>query len=225
MMKQYIKLLVALLVILLIYFYYSLYQDKKMYEEHISIDVSNDMSDLVTAILRSNEFYENILNEGSITRYDAEMLKMNAYTIQEVPQTYGSLALKFNRIKSDEFHNETAEQAAQIASFFSEMHRGETSDKDNPDEVIFELDDSMEEKIFQLKDLNSLWMDSVKNNVHGISDNDGEIGYSYLDIHNQYGDKSLSHDFWVDLIISIDKNTRSFLSKNSWTSIEDMLQN
>lgn len=222
--EKYVKLVVALFIIMLIYFNYNLYQEKEMYEEHISIDVSSDISNLVRAIIISNELYNKILDEGNITRYDAERLKMNAYTIQEVSQSYGNLAIKFKRIRSDEFHNESAEQAAQIASFFSKMNKKNTIDQDNMDDMIVELDDKMEEKIIQLKELNALWLDPVKKSIPSIPDKDKQEDLSLLENYNQYGNKSLSQDFWINLVIGIDENTRSFLRKSNLNSINSVLQ-
>lgn len=122
------------------FFSYDLYQEKKMYEEYISIDVYNDMHALVASILESNKLYED---QGFITRYDAHKLRKNAYKILEIPQTYGSLASNFGRIESGMFQNETAEQVAQIGHFFFEMNGSENIDEDHVNEVIFELNDDM----------------------------------------------------------------------------------
>src|SRR5690625_2253858 len=143
--KKLIKLSVVILTIILVFYGYKLYQDKRMYEEYISIELNNDTGNLVRDIIESNELYKDILNKGNITRYEAERLKFNAYTIQKFTQEYGFLAQNFERMKSNEFQNETASQVADIAYFYSEMNGETLIDGDNMDEVILVLDNGMEE--------------------------------------------------------------------------------
>src|SRR5690625_2817412 len=102
---------------------------------------------------------------------------------------------------------------------------GETTiDGDNMDEVILVLDEDMEEKIIYLEKLNSLWVTSLKRNVPGVT-NDGEkIVFDNLGVHEQYGDKSISNNFWVNLILDMEKNTGNFLADNRWLEINELLQ-
>src|SRR5699024_10259744 len=132
-------LLVSLLIITLLIYHYNLHQEKRMYEEYISIDIYNDMITLVVSIIENYKLYENILEEEVITRGDADRLKWNAYNILEFSQHYGSVASQFNRIKSEGFHNETAENAAQIADLLSEMNGEEETDVDTIDDETYEI--------------------------------------------------------------------------------------
>ncbi|HLQ97058.1 MAG TPA: hypothetical protein VK135_00070 [Candidatus Dormibacteraeota bacterium] len=223
--KKLKNLLVFLLFITLLIYFYNLHQEKRMYEEYISIDIYNDMSTLVVSIIENYKLYENILEEEVITRGDADRLKWNAYNILEFPQHYGSVASQFNRIKSEVFHNETAETAAQIADFFSEMNGDEEADFDNMDEVIYELNDVMEDKMMQLKELNSLWVNSVFKNVAGTSGDKGEIEFDSDEFRSNYEDNSVSDNFWVDLILDLDEDTRNFLTVNELNSIEEVIKN
>lgn len=223
--KKLRNLLVSLLIIFLLIYIYNLYQEKKMYEEYISIDIYNDMSTLVVSIIESYKLYENILEEEVITRGDADMLKFNAYNILEFPQHYGSVAFQFNRIKSGMFHNEAAENAAQIADFFSEMNGDEETNFDNMDEVICELNEPMRNKIVQLKELYLLWVDSVLKNVAGTSGDNGEIEFDSDQFRSNYEDSIITDKFWVNLILDIDEDTRSYLNANELNSIEEVIKN
>lgn len=209
--------------IVLIYFSYSLYEDKKVYEEYISLEVDEDMSALAFAIIDSNELYKQILDRGVIANYEVDKLKKDAYTILEIPQKYGGLAFYFNRRTSEEFQNETAEQAAQIASFFSEMNKNEEIDDDNMDEVT-ELNKRMEEKIIQIQELNALWLSSLQKHVAGVKDDGGAISFDSREFQNHYGKNSFSHDFWIDFVIDIDHKTKDYIYNSGIESFEDILK-
>src|SRR5699024_11415345 len=76
--------LVSLLFITLLIYLYNLHQEKRMYEEYISIDIYNDMSTLVVSIIENDKLYGNILEEEVITRGDADRIKWNAYNILKI---------------------------------------------------------------------------------------------------------------------------------------------
>src|SRR5699024_5192241 len=70
--KKLKNFLVSLLFITLLIYLYNLHQEKRMYEEYISIDIYNDMSTLVVSIIENDKLYGNILEEEVITRGDAD---------------------------------------------------------------------------------------------------------------------------------------------------------
>lgn len=72
--------------------------------------------------------------------------------------------------------------------------------------------------------MNSVWVDAVLKNVAGVTDVNGEINVDSQDFRNHYGYNSLSHDFWVNLVINLDKNTRGYLNDNKLKSIEEVLK-
>lgn len=89
--------------------------------------------------------------------------------------------------------------------------------------VILELNDGMKEKIIQLKELNSLWLSSVQKSVVGVTEEQGEINFDSQEFRNYYGDHSLSHNFWVNLVVDLDYNTINYLDDHRFYNIEEVL--
>lgn len=215
-------LFTILLIIILLLVAYNQYQTKKMYEEHLSQTVSADMQTLVISIIKSDEIYKGILDKGNITRRDAESLRIYSYDILSIPQDYNGLALEFGRMGSREFQNKTADTAQEISHFFYKMNEDIYVDEKNLDEVICELNDEKSDVIHLLKELNSLWSEAVLKNVVGASDYNGHLEYDSEKFQDHYGDNSLTDDFWVDLIVDIDKSTREFLTIHELRTVNDI---
>src|SRR5699024_478587 len=106
-----------------------------------------------------------------------------------------------------------------------EMNGDEETDFDNMDEVIYELNDVMEDKMMQLKELNSLWVNSVFKNVAGTSGDKGEIEFDSDEFRSNYEDNSVSDNFWIDLILNLDEDTRNFLTENKLNNIDEVIKN
>lgn len=220
--KNKLLLFTTLLIIILLLVAYNQYQTKKMYEEHLSQTVSADMQTLVISIIKSDEIYKGILDKGNITRRDAESLRIYSYDILSIPQDYNGLALEFGRMGSREFQNKIADTAQEISHFFYKMNEDIYVEEKNLDEVICELNDEKTDVIHLLKELNSLWSEAVLKNVVGASDYNGNLEYDSEKFQDHYGDNSLTDDFWVDLIVDIDKSTREFLTTHELRTVNDI---
>lgn len=218
--KKYKIFLFAILpIILLSIIAFNQYKDKIMYEKYISQNVSADMHRLVRAIIKSDEIYVDILDKKSMTRGDADELKIYSYVLLEVPQDYGGLALVFNRRGKREFKNKTAGVAQKMGSFFFQMNEDvDVVDGKNIDEKLFDLNSEKEAIISRLKELNDLWVKSVLKNVVGVTEHNGKLQFDTRKFQKHYGDNSLADDFWVDLVMDLDKNTRDFLTKHQLTT-------
>ncbi|WP_205600755.1 hypothetical protein [Gracilibacillus sp. YIM 98692] len=168
-----------------------------MYEAYISVSVKNDMQQLVNAIVDSQKIYENILDEEVITKGDAYFLANNSGSVMKLYQKYDGLAKRFEHLEHGTTQNTTAGVAQEISAFFGEMIREESIDSSNLDEIKIELNDDMKQKVMKLKELNSLWVSSVKNNVFGVTDKQGDLVFNRQQFRNHYDEYSLSDDFWV----------------------------
>src|SRR5690625_329507 len=218
--KKYKIFLFAILpIILLSIIAFNQYKDKIMYEKYISQHVSADMHRLVRAIIKSDEIYVDIIDKTSMTRGDADEVKIYCYVLLEVPQDYGGLALAFSRRGKREFKNKTAGVAQKMGSFFFQMNEDvDVVDGKNIDEKLFDLNSEKEAIISRLKELNDLWVKSVLKNVVGVTEHNGKLQFDTRKFKKNYGDNSLTDDFWVDLVMDLDKNTRDFLTKHQLTT-------
>lgn len=110
-----------------------------------------------------------------------------------------------------------------MGHFFFKMNEDvNIVDGKNLDEKILELNGEKEAIIDRLKELNALWAKSVVKNVVGATDHNGELEFDSQEFQNHYGDNSLVDDFWVDLVMDLDKNTRDFLTKHK-LAVEDIV--
>lgn len=184
-----------------------------MYEEYISVSVKNDMQELVNAIVDNQKKYENIMDDEVITKGDAYFLSNNSGIVMELYQKFDGLAKRFGRIEYGTTQNTTAGVAQDINAFFGEMIRGESVDSSNLDDIKIELNDDMKQKIIKLKELNSLWVSSVKNNVFGVMDKQGDLVFNTQQFRDHYGENSLSDNFWVNLVVDIDSDTQKYLQR------------
>lgn len=196
-----------------------------MYEEYISVSVKNDMQELVNAIVDNQKIYEKILNEEVITKGDAYFLTRNSGKVMTLYQKYDGLAKRFDRIEHGDTQNLTAGVAQNINAFFDEMIREESIESSNQDEVKFELNNNMKQKIIKLKELNSLWVSSVKNNVFGFIDKQGDLVFDTQQFREHYGKYTLADNFWSDLVLDIGSNTQKYLHDNGLFDMSDVLHN
>ncbi|GGM41321.1 hypothetical protein GCM10011351_29380 [Paraliobacillus quinghaiensis] len=223
--KYYKSVLTVIVIAVLVFIGYSQYKEKKMYEEYISLSVKNDMQDLVNAIVDNERIYKNIIDEEVITKGDAYFLARNSGYMMELYQKYNGLAKIFERIEHGATQNTTGGTAQKIAAFFGEMIKEESIDSSNLDEVKIELNDDMRQKIITIKELNSLWVSTVKDNVFGVIDNEDDLVFNTQQFREHYGENSLSQQFWVNLVVDIEQNTQKFLWDNDLLDIDNVLLN
>jgi len=196
-----------------------------MYENYISVSVKNDMQDLANAIVDSQNIYVNILDEEVITKGDAYLMAHNSGILMELYQKYNGMAKRFGHIENRTTQNTTAGVAQEISAFFSGMIRKENIDSSNLDDVQIKLNGDMKQKVIKLKELNSIWLSSVKNNVFGVMDKQGDLVFNTQQFRAHYGENILSNNFWVNLVVDIDSDTQKYLHDNSVFEIENVLFN
>ena len=83
----------------------------------------------------------------------------------------------------------------------------------------------MRQKIITIKELNSLWVSTVKDNVFGVIDNEDDLVFNTQQFREHYGENSLSEQFWVNLVVDIEQNTQKFLWDNDLIDIDNVLLN
>lgn len=215
----------GLVIVILLIVLYNQYQENKIHEAYISNHVNSDMDTLVNAIIDNHNMYQEILGSEEITNHQLISLRRNNGYIRAIPQDYQYLAIQFNRLEPDKVYNETAGNAQKISGFFSDLGGREMYgllDAEEMHDVFVELDSVLKEKIEYFHELNSFWVEAVKKNITGVKETEKVVEFSGA-IGSHYGEYSLSDDFWVDLVVDLDVNTRTYLDKHKILNIEELL--
>ncbi|QHE52418.1 hypothetical protein [Pontibacillus sp. HMF3514] len=169
------------------------------------------MQELVNAIVDSQKIYRKILDIEVITKGDAYFLTKNSGNVMVLYQKNNGLAKRFELINHRSTQNKTAGAAQDISAFFGEMIREESIDSSNFGEVSIKLNTDIKQKVIKLKELNSLWVSSVKDNVFGVTKKQDNLIFNTQQFREHYGENSLSDEFWVNFIMDIESNTQKYL--------------
>jgi hypothetical protein len=216
----------SLVILILLFVIYNLQQENKMYEIYISKDVNNDMNDLVNAIVDNHNIYSEVLETGEITKHQLQLLERNNTHLLKIPQDYDNLAVfQFNRLDTGILFNEVAANASIISGFFSELGGPEMYRilfLDELHDVFIELDENLRGNIEDFKELNNFWLKSVKSNIPGIKEVNGKLEFN-KSVHYYFGERSVLDDFWIDLIVDLNKETRSYLYEKEIYNIDQLV--
>ncbi|WP_188618832.1 hypothetical protein, partial [Paraliobacillus quinghaiensis] len=133
------------------------------------------------------------------------------------------LVLQFKR-SGQELDNIPANKASNIAYYFegliwdiAERQGIDVANKTSqfpielPKSESYPIKDKELEKIQIIKGMNDIWLQTIVNNVKGVS---GQ-GYIISDIFfDKYVDKGITSDYWVNVAVEMDKKTKEYLDKN-----------
>ncbi|UCZ51477.1 hypothetical protein LGQ02_11370 [Bacillus shivajii] len=189
-----------------------LYQEKKAYEAHISTELYSETNRVLNSLVENNEIYEEVLDKGKVSYYDAYKITQNHKRIADYTQKYQRLAVSFNRIESGETSGETVKNASVINTYF--LQQVETLTPENIEDTLFEIDNDTKKKFQHLKALNKAWFQSAEEYVSGVSINENKFIYDSQLFKAVYGEYRVSYDFWVNFVVNLDKVTEDYLATN-----------
>ena len=202
------------------------YKENQRYESYISLHLINDISSLTTDLLQNQRIYNDILQFDIITPEQVESLHNNNYSLGKVTQDLHYLSTVLQRTEHDEIRNITANNASDIGYFFTELiwDKAEREGIDNdarvyhlpyglPSLIEFEIEQDEKEKIEMIKELNERWLNAVANNIEDFSEN--QILNLNLSV-DYYEKNAIKQEFWVDLIVQMEMETKEFLSENNY---------
>ncbi|QQK78970.1 hypothetical protein HUG20_02980 [Salicibibacter cibi] len=227
--RDYKKILVGVVgfcIVVLFAFSYNQYNERKMYEANISQELNNDFHRLVTAMSHNQTYYVEILETEQVTKRHAQLLGLRTYNgdISRIKEEYERLAVEFERLEPRMIENDTAVNAIEIGSYFSELGDYQRPEPEELDDVLLELDADDREKIEHVKALNSVWLEAAERNVEGVTVEGDNVNFDARRYHNYYGENSLSNEFWVDLLVDLDEETLRYLDQHNLSSIGERLE-
>ena len=205
------------------------YIENQRYERYLSFQMTSDISRLTTALLKNQQIYSDVIDSDIITLEQAELLYENNFLLARTTQELQDLAVVLKKIEQEDISNITATNASDIGYLFSVFiwDEGEREAVDNepkvyrfPDTIEFALAQDEKEKIELIDELNKGWIDSVVNNNKAFSEEQIFNSDLFFDL---YQDNAINSEFWVDLIVNMEIETKEFLTNNYLDKIGTIL--
>lgn len=205
------------------------YIENQRYERYLSFQMTSDISRLTTALLKNQQIYSDVIDSDIITLEQAELLYENNFLLARTTQELQDLAVVLKKIEQEDISNITATNASDIGYLFSVFiwDEGEREAVDNepkvyrfPDTIEFALAQEEKEKIELIDELNKGWIDSVVNNNKAFSEEQIFNSDLFFDL---YQDNAINSEFWVDLIVNMEIETKEFLTNNYLDKIGTIL--
>lgn len=189
---HYLKILTVIFIVILHIFSFSQYKAKELYKAHISNRLNTDVQNLVTSIQNNNKLYDEILNNGRISKAQVNSLMWSNESIRDILLEYRGLAVEL-KMRSEEFqYDKSSLNAIKISRLFYDWDETYESELNAKTKLI----------ISKAQELNSKWISSIKT----------PEGHRY----------SLSDPSWLELIENIEKNTHAYLKENHMDNIEEL---
>ncbi|WP_416150114.1 hypothetical protein ACM26V_03735 [Salipaludibacillus sp. HK11] len=225
MIKKYYKQIsYGLSIVILLFFLNIQYQEKKMYEEHISQKLNSDIHRITISLVNNYNTYGEILDSGKVTKRQASLLRDYNRDIVRITDEYERIAVNFNHLNNANFNNETLNNAQKISSFWGSITNWEDY-FDELDETLIVLDSELTEIIEYLWELHVNWLKAAEKNISGVSNTNNHAKLDGLVFNSYYGKDSISKSFWIDLIVDLDDKTTIFLNDYEIANIEEILNN
>lgn len=228
MIKRYYKQILVLIgLIIATFVIYNQSQENKMYEAHISEEVNSDISSLVVAIVDNQNLYHEILNSNIITKKQLKWLWTNNHEIWTITQEFEFLTIKFNRL--DQNLDRPKSNGVEINSFLGELGSSKnillrSLELEEMNDVIYELDPDLKKKMIYIQELNSLWLEAIKENITGVTMTEEKVRIDDDKFNTNFSENSISNDLWVNLVIDLDKKSKTFLDEYNIYNIKELLE-
>lgn len=210
--------------VLLLFLLYKQHDEKQKYESYLSQQLSNEISYLITELIRSDSVYKDILSSEKITKLQAMQLSNSSNTILTLSQKYEDFAVSIKRMDSDRMDHQTAISAQAIGRYFSAMLGPYQVEQNEADQILMILDSGLRVKMEQLHALNTYWLSASEDDVAGVSLKEGQTTFNTEQYHKKYGRNSISNDFWVDLVADLNTKTKVYLTENYIQNLEELLK-
>ncbi|WP_078596382.1 hypothetical protein [Evansella clarkii] len=223
--KHYKPILYVTLIVIFLFILNDQYQDKKMYEEHISQKLNNDIHKVVRGIVSTYNIFDEILDSGEITKRQANLLLHFNIDIGTITKEYVMLAVDLNRLNISNFNNEAHNNSLEIFSFLFALTNGEEYKLEELDDTLIVLDSELNETIGYLRELHFDWIKAAEKNTSGVTINENLARLDGNEFFSFCGEDSVSKKFWVNLIVDLDEQTTKFLNKYEIDNIEEILYN
>jgi hypothetical protein len=223
--KHYKPILYGTLIVIFLFILNDQYQDKKMYEEHISQKLNNDIHKVVRGIVSTYNIFDEILDSGEITKRQANLLLHFNIDIGTITKEYVMLAVDLNRLNISNFNNEAHNNSLEIFSFLFALTNGEEYKLEELDDTLIVLDSELNETIGYLRELHFDWIKAAEKNTSGVTINENLARLDGNEFFSFCGEDSVSKKFWVNLIVDLDEQTTKFLNKYEIDNIEEILYN
>ncbi|CQR48245.1 hypothetical protein BN1058_02599 [Paraliobacillus sp. PM-2] len=223
MKPRIIYALVAIIIIIISIFGVRQYLENERYENFLSRQVANDIGRLTGAVRVNETIYDEISSSRSLSLEQVETLFHNNHSIVNIAQEHKNLVLQFKR-SGQELDNIPANKASDIAYYFkrliwdiAERQGIDVSNKTTQFPIHlskskpYPIKDKELKKIRIIKGLNNTWSQVISNNVKCVSDE----GIMNSDIFfDEYVDKGITSDYWVNVAVEMEKRTDKYLDKN-----------
>lgn len=131
--KNYIQILLALLIGILVVMNIMQYRTTELYKSTLTNQLNSDITELRSALSSNDLAYEEVLQSDTLTRDQSNYLMGNNDEIRKTIDNYSTLAIQLGKETEKSQYTETQQNALKLTEYFKDLqgaNKGQIVDSD-----------------------------------------------------------------------------------------------